>query len=76
MTGRKLYLLLGDNYPVCRVASPVNVTFLLQLKCYHQHEFRNQFSDHLDPPFLQPALQCSAMAFSEFTRMCVFKFEK
>lgn len=31
---------LGDNYPVRRVASSVNVTFLPQLKCYHQHEFR------------------------------------
>lgn len=31
---------LGDNNSVRRVASSVNVTFLPQLKCYHQHEFR------------------------------------
>lgn len=34
------------------------------------------FQGDLAPPFLQPALQYSAMVFSEFSRMCGFKLEK
>lgn len=39
-TIREALTLLERQLREPRVASPVNVTFLLQLKCYHRHEFR------------------------------------